>query len=119
MAFQSPLKLPRVAVKKAIMLPKERTYVVGHLAESPTRTWYSHSWGKDLDAKAEWTKYRLVLETDATPLYIISSRFEFLLTWFLHSPFPMVSLGSTYDIFHLKQPLSRKEQSPPDQFLIH
>lgn len=35
-------------------MPKERTYAVGHLVGSPIRTWYPHSQGKYLDAKAEW-----------------------------------------------------------------
>lgn len=67
-------------------LTREPMLCVGHLSGSPFRTWYLHSQGKDLDAEAEGTKYRLVHEIDVTPYTIVSSRCEFLLTLLLGSP---------------------------------
>lgn len=61
------------AAQQVIVVPKKITRVCvwrggGYLAGSPFRTCYLHSQGKNLDAKAEETKYKLVHETDVTPL---------------------------------------------------
>lgn len=75
LAFQSPLKLPRVHDKEVIMVPGERIYASSNLARSPKRTWCLCGRKKILILKQrEWTEHKLVhedrgLREPLNPLY--------------------------------------------------